>query len=132
MEDKQLFVIDTHTLFWHLVAPERLSAKARDVFALAYDGRATLVLSPIVLLELYGVIRKVNAQIDYDEELDNFVRPPFRVEPITIEDLKLLSALEDVPELHDRLICATALRLNAPVVTRDPEIRRSALITSVW
>ena len=132
MEEKKLFVIDTHALFWHLVAPERLSPKAQHVFELAYQGGAILILSPIVLLELYGVIRKVNAQIDYNQELSNFVRPPFRVEPITIEDLRLLDALKDIPELHDRLICATALRLNAPVVTRDPEIRQSTLITSVW
>ena len=127
-----LYVVDTHALFWHLTASPRLSSRARQVFDEAYNGDVTLVLSPIVLLELYGVVRKVGAPIDFSQELDYLARPPFQVEPITLQDLRLLDHLSSIPELHDRLISATALRLNAPILTRDPEIQACPSVTAVW
>jgi len=119
-------------LFWYLADPGRLSVAARRVFDAAHSGDAVLVLSPIVLLELYGVVRKVRAPVDFRTELTSFERPPYRIEPITVEDLRLLDELDAIPELHDRLISATAVRLGAVVVTRDPEIHNCALVKSLW
>ncbi len=126
------FVLDTHALFWHLTDPTQLSVAARQVFEDARQGHATLVLSPIVLLELYGVIRKVKAPVDFQAELTHFERSPYRIEPITADDLRLLDQLDTIPELHDRLISATAVRLGAAVVTRDPAIRSCTVVQSVW
>ena len=61
-----------------------------------------------------------------------FEQPPFRIEPITSADLRLLDRLSAIPELHDRLIAATALRINAPILTRDPLISACADVTCVW
>jgi PIN domain nuclease of toxin-antitoxin system len=54
------------------------------------------------------------------------------IEPITVEDLRLLDHLEPIPELHDRLIAAVALRLRAPILTFDPQIRACTEVTCVW
>ncbi len=126
------YVVDTHALFWHLTASPRLSERARQVFEDAYQGNAILIVSPIVLLELYGVVRKVGAPIDFSNEVDLFARPPFQAEPITLDDLRLLDQLPSIPELHDKLIGATALRLGAPVITRDPEIQSCPVLETIW
>jgi predicted nucleic acid-binding protein len=33
--------------------------------------------------------------------------------------------LHDIPELHDRLIAATAMHLDLPLITNDPVISKS-------
>lgn len=126
------YVVDTHALFWYLVGSPRLSPSGVQVFQKAYAGAATLVLSPIVLLELYGLAHKVNAPFDFASELALFEQPPFLIETITVIDLRLLDRLNSIPELHDRLIAATALRLGVPILTCDPAIRACPEVTSVW
>ncbi len=119
-------------LFWYLVNSPRLSERGRQVFQSAFAGEALLVLSPIVLLELYGLARKVAAPFDFATELALFERPPFHIEPITVADLRLLDRLSAIPELHDRLIAATAFRLGAPILTQDPLIAACAEVACVW
>jgi len=127
-----LYVVDTHALFWYLINSPKLSKLGRQIFQKAFAGETTLVLSPIVLLELYGVARKVTSPFDFATELALFEQPPFRVEPITSADLRLLDRLSSIPELHDRLIAATAFRLNAPILTRDSLISACADVTCAW
>jgi len=40
--------------------------------------------------------------------------------------LRLLDRLSAIPELHDRLIAATALRINAPILT-SVSLKRSTV-----
>jgi PIN domain nuclease of toxin-antitoxin system len=40
--------------------------------------------------------------------------------------------ITDIPELHDRLIAATAVYLAAPLVTDDGKISESAFVRTVW
>ena len=76
------YVVDTHTLFGHLTHSTRLSSAARNVFDAAVSGAALLVLSPIVLMELYALLRKFKAPLDYTAELQRFqVIPYYRIEP---------------------------------------------------
>ena len=127
-----LCVLDTHALFWHLVNSPKLSEVGRRTFHKASAGEITLILSPIVLLELYGLAQKVKASFDFAAELALFEQPPFRIEPITTADLYLLDRLSVIPELHDRLIAAVAFRLGAPILTRDPLITACTAVTCVW
>lgn len=60
-ETRNRYVVDTHALFWYLVHSPRLSEAGYQVFQKAFAGETTLILSPIVLLELYGLVRKVDA-----------------------------------------------------------------------
>lgn len=126
------YVLDTHALFWHLTNSAKLSEQAGRIFGDASQGQVTLILSPIVLLELYGVVKKYQAPLDFSAELRLLERPPYRITLITVADLHLLDRLETIPELYDRLIAATALRLKVPILTRDPLITACPLITCVW
>jgi len=127
-----LYVVDTHALFWYLVHSTKLSKLGDEIFQGAFAGKVTLILSPIVLLELYGLARKVKAPFDFATELTLFEQAPFRIEPITSADLRLLDRLSAIPELHDRLIAATALRLSVPILTCDPLINACADVACVW
>jgi len=51
----------------------------------------------------------------------------------TYEQL-ILDAIQisDIPELHDRLIAATARQLNLELITNDSVIRSSAFVKTIW
>lgn len=40
--------------------------------------------------------------------------------------------ITDIPELHDRLISATARHLNLELITTDAKIQHSAFLKTVW
>lgn len=42
------------------------------------------------------------------------------------------SQITDIPELHDRLIAATAKSLNLDLITNDPKIQASQFVSTVW
>ena len=55
----------------------------------------------------------------------------------TIHSLDSITVIEafkikTVPELHDRLIAATASILNATLITNDPIIRKSQYVYTIW
>ena len=71
------YLLDTHTLFWHLTNSSKLSDRARRIFGDAAGGQITLILSPIVWLELYGVVKKYQAPVDFSAELYLLEKPPY-------------------------------------------------------
>jgi len=56
---------------------------------------------------------------------DSINFPPFSLD---IEVIKEMEKLDELPELHDKIIVATARMLNAPLITKDEEIKKSEYI----
>ena len=52
----------------------------------------------------------------------------YQFEPLSLEILKAAAEITDIPELHDRLIAATARHLDIPIITNDPEILNSCFV----
>jgi predicted nucleic acid-binding protein len=53
MTVEALYVVDTNALIWHLMDDKKLGKQAREVFAAAERGETRLVVSAIVMAELY-------------------------------------------------------------------------------
>ena len=131
--DPPVFVLDTHVLYWYLRQPQRLSVAADAIFRLAEAGGARLIVPAITIAELYYLSVKVGHPVAPSAVLDALKG----VEAIEVSDLgevqlRMLDAVTDVPEMHDRLIAAEALSRNAAVVTRDQSLARSTQIATVW
>ena len=128
-----LYVVDTHALYWHEFAPKRLPPRVVEVFGEVEAGRAVAVLLPIVLAEFYYVLRKENLGSDALLYLQYvFEASAYRLEPLTWDDVLQLPTFPEVPEMHDRLIAIAAKRLDAVVLTRDPELHASPQIRCLW
>ena len=70
--------------------------------------------------------------MDFQAVLDHLSGlPNTRIVPLTVEILNVMATLSGL-ELHDRIIVATALVLNAPLITRDGPIRESGLVECIW
>jgi PIN domain nuclease of toxin-antitoxin system len=59
---------------------------------------------------------------------DLFKSQNYQFEPLRLEILKTASEINDIPELHDRVIAATARYLDLPLITNDPAIRASEFV----
>jgi PIN domain nuclease of toxin-antitoxin system len=127
------FVIDTHTLYWHLTDPSKLSAVARQVFQEAGAGRAILVVPHIVLAELFWVFQKYGQSAQFAPTLAGLQATGlYRFEDNTLDDLRDLPNFSAVPEMHDRLIAILASRLGASIVTKDNSLLSSRIVRCIW
>lgn len=129
-------VADTHAALWYLFGDARLSLRARECIDRAAQDRQCIAISPISLAEIVYLIEKsrisANALQDLREARANpshvFMEAPFDGEVVG----HLVRVSRDaVPDLPDRIIAATALYFDVPVVSRDGRIRASRLET-VW
>lgn len=124
---------DTHALWWYLKSPERLSAAASAVFKLAATGNATIVVPAIVVAEFYFLSVKLGQPIapaDLLARLDAV--GSIEVSDLGRAQLERLEFCEEIPEMHDRLIAAESLTLEAPVLTRDETLTESRRIQTIW
>ena len=100
-----LFSLDTHVQYWQITAPKQLSSAATTVFGEARAGRATLLISHVVIAELFYLFRKQGLAHEFSPFVGRIMfSPAYRVEAISIDDLKRLPDFDEIPEMHDRLI----------------------------
>jgi PIN domain nuclease of toxin-antitoxin system len=130
-------VADTHAAVWYLFGDPRLSARAKDFIDQAAANRRTIEISPISLAEVLYLVEKKNrlpasAFDDLRSALDN-PKHVFKEAPFTCDIVRAMQQVsrDDVPDMPDRIVAATALYLGVPVISRDGKIRASN-VASVW
>jgi PIN domain nuclease of toxin-antitoxin system len=129
-------VADTHTVIWYLYDDPRLSEPARALIEnAAVDGDqigiCAITLAEIVYLSEKGRIHpealgRVLAALDEPGSV-------MRELPLDRAVVAVMSSFDrnEVPDLPDRIIAATAKLYEVPVISRDRQIRLSTVET-VW
>lgn len=129
-------VLDTHAVLWYLENFKGLSVSARSAIEDAIlSGRhvhvsAISVIEAVYLVERNRIPRRALQRL-HDSLKD--VSAGLRIAPV---DALVADALEKipakiVPDMPDRIIAATALRFNVPLVTRDHALQ-SLGIRTIW
>lgn len=131
-----VYILDAHSLIWHLVSDKKLGSKAALILK---DSNSRLVLPAVALAEAMHVVHKGRTKIPNVETLvkDILADSRITIEPLTLEILLESQNALAVPEMHDRLITATALNyakrgFNVAVVTKDETIVAANLAEIVW
>lgn len=129
-------VAETHAAIWYLFADPRLSPDAYTFMTAVDAGGDRIALSSITFVEVVYLSEKGRIRATtfsgLRAELD---RPdPVFVEvavDVHVAQAMSLIARSDVPDMPDRIIAATALHLQVPVISRDGKIRLSSVRT-IW
>ncbi len=118
------YVIDTHALIWYFTGNKRLSRKIVNAIDEARNRGEILLVPTIVLAEALYIAEKGKVKFDF-EKMYNIIKnePDFVItgfdEEILEETIKT-----DIPEIHDRIIFATAKFYNSGIITKDKVILR--------
>ena len=129
-------VLDTHAVVWHLLDSPRLSPKVLSLVEQAVRDGDPLYVSTISLLETVYLVEKRRLP---EEALDRLIqtlsRPDSDIVSVSFSMAIALAARqiprEQVPDMPDRIVAATALHLGVPLITRDSTIQKAGIET-IW
>jgi PIN domain nuclease of toxin-antitoxin system len=127
------YLADTVALVWHLRAHRRLGRQARRILREADQGHHTIAISGVTLMEILYLSERRRIPIGL-ESLGNLLAQStnYTVVAIGFEVVNAAAGIDDVPELHDRLIAGTAAWLGVPIITNDPVMTDSQHVQTVW
>jgi PIN domain nuclease of toxin-antitoxin system len=130
------YVADTHALIWYLENSPRLGSQARAAFDACDRGEIRIYVPTICLVEIVYLMEKGRVSPDMksmlDEELKSGESGLVLVDlNADVADQTANILRDDIPDLPDRVIAATALALNLSLISRDRKIVLSGLET-IW
>jgi PIN domain nuclease of toxin-antitoxin system len=123
------FVTDTHSLLWHMTDDPRLSLRVKNIFDKDY-----VVIPCIVFFELLYLLEKKKIVGDFDGFLSMVsASENYRVEPLCLPVIEKSRRIprEVITDPWDRLIAATSMHLQLPLMTRDVKLKRIG-VNVVW
>lgn len=128
-------VLDTHTAIWYICEPGNLGKAAANAIEGAWSAGDYLYVSAISLVEIVYLEEKrripegsMDAILEVLTDENGFVIIP--LDEAVAQAIRGIPRA-DVPDMPDRIITATAIHLNLPLVTRDGKIR-SSNVKTIW
>ena len=131
-----MIVLDTHTIVWDALASSKLSRAAKAEIEDA-DQKGTLIICDISFWEIAMLVKKERLQVD--ETPANLIKTildarNYSVRGISPEIAELSVNLKN--EINndpaDRLIVATSILENCPLVTADKNLRKAQSVQTIW
>ena len=129
-------VADTHVVIWLVTGSPRLSVNARNAIRQTIDEGFPVLMSAVSVAELIYATEKLRLpKAVLSMILDATHRDHYglKVVPFDMQIAETMTNIprDIVPDLPDRMIAATALALDLPLITADEKIQRSG-IPVVW
>lgn len=123
------FVTDTQALVKFMMGKRVINDRSHQAYQSADRGESTIIIPAIALMEMLYLFEKNRIDVGLLQTEELFKSQNYQFEPLSFDIIKTAAEIDDIPELHDRLIAATAKYLDVPLITNDPEIRASRHIT---
>ena len=128
--------VDTHAIAWYLAGDKRLSAKAAAALDQATAEGEPIHVPSVCLVELTYLVEKGRVPAAARERLVRALDDPATSCRLAPLDRAVADALErvsrnEVPDLPDRIVPATAVAPRVPLISRDGKIRASQVET-IW
>jgi len=130
-------VTDTHSLIWYLFAMPELSSDAKNFMDNVAASGGNLFIPTISFVEIIylaekgklgaNVLPRINAAI---QTANSVLKSIELTHQITTSLAWIPRSI--VPDMPDRIIAATALHLNIPLVTKDHKIQALQNLITIW
>jgi len=129
-------IADTHAAIWYLFSDPRLGRAASAFIDATVAAGNHIGVSSISLAEMVYLVEKARIPANALKDLQNAIADPKAVlKHVPLDEDVAMKMTEvprqDVPDLPDRVIAATALLRGVPVLSRDGRIRSSSVRT-IW
>lgn len=124
------YVADTHSLVWHMSDDPKLSHEAKQIFQRTDNAEEVVYIPCIVFFELVYLTEKRKIAADFDKFLGLVSSSRnYKIEPLCLPIIEKSRQIprERVADPWDRLIVATSIHLNLPLITRDKSLRTLGL-----
>ena len=127
------YLADTVAIVRHLGQRRKLGKTADQILTEADNGLHHIYISTITLMEVLYLAEANRIAISLSQ-LVSHISSSNNYSIVPVDEAVVLTAvaINDVPELHDRIIVATAKYLNAPLLTGDGVISKSTHVQTVW
>ena len=129
-----MIVLDTCAIIWDALQTSALSPLATSTIK---DARNELIICDISFWEISMLIKR--KRLEVSDTASNFINillqsRSFHIQEITpeIADLSVNLGAEINNDPADRLIAATSILRNAPVITADKNLREATLLETIW
>lgn len=129
---KTRYVTDTMALVLKL-ENRKLPASIKEKFEYAESGEAEIIVPAMVFAEIAYLSEKNKIDTNL-AQTKNYVERHAQIKemPLNFKTIRQAFEINDIRELHDRLIAATAKELGIEIITNDPEIKNSCHVTATW
>jgi len=129
-------IADTHTAIWYLFSDERLGRAASAFFDSTIANGDHIGISAISFAEMVYLIEKERIPAGALDDVVAAIADPKNVlQQVPLDDGIVVKMRQiprqDIPDLPDRIIAATAKFYSVPVLSRDSRIR-SSTIQTIW
>ncbi|MFN4218756.1 MAG: type II toxin-antitoxin system VapC family toxin [Candidatus Bipolaricaulia bacterium] len=127
-----IYLLDTHALIWFLEGGRKLGARALKILR---DDQQKLLIPSIVLAEAKYLAHKSKITLPFTEILEAVTDPRCTIYPL---DLAVIEAMPPDLEIHDAILCGTALVCmdswgeDVRVITKDEAIVQSGIVATTW
>lgn len=130
-------VADTHAVVWYFSNSPRLSQKAAAALDETLIAGEPLYVSTISVIELIYLMERKRLpqnslnrllQAAHDPDSSLMLAPVDTAVALAVERIDR----DQVPDMPDRIIAATAMALGAPLITADSKIRADTTIETIW
>lgn len=127
------YLADTVTLIHYLRNRPRLGETALSILEATDKGQHIVFLSAITLMEILYLAEANRIQISLLDFLEIIRKSDnYKIVPVDDHVVQTALSINDVPELHDRIIAATAVYLNVPILTPDHIMAASTHVQTIW
>ena len=126
------YVADTVALVLYL-EKRRSGGIAEQIFDSAENASTIVYIPAMVFAEILYISEKNRISATLTDALDltaNF--PNFKELPMNGDIIRTAAQIADIPELHDRIISASAHFMNLELITNDTKIQSSNFVRTIW
>lgn len=126
------FIADTMAfVLW--LEKRKMPKQIKEIFNQAENEQAEIILPAMVFAELAYLSEGGKIDTNLTQARSAFEKYPNITErSMTLTTVAEAFVIDDIPELHDKLIAADENTLNYSVITNDPDIQASRFVETIW